>query len=76
MLIKIRNETSNWPNFPDECPTVAHIKKFINDNFKNYKGLKIDIEGYKVYIYFYLPASKDLNAYAVYWNVKSLDKYT
>lgn len=76
MLIKIRNETSNWPNFPDECPTVAHIKKFIEDNYKNYKGLKIDIEGYKVYIYFYLPASKDLNAYAVYWNVKSLDKST
>ena len=72
MLIKIKNETSNWPNFPDECPTIAHLKKFIQDNFQNCKGLKIDIDRYRVYIYFYLPASKDLNAYAVYWNVENI----
>lgn len=70
MLIKIKS--SSWPDFPNECETVAHIKKFIEDNYKNYKGLKIDIEGYKVHIYFYLPASKDLGAYAVYWNVQEI----
>ena len=70
MLIKINS--SNWPDFPDECLTVAHLKKFITDNFKNHKGLKIDIDRHKVHVYFYLPASKDLNAYAVYWNVEDL----
>ena len=74
MFIKIKNASSNWTDFPDRIKDINEVKSYITRNYKNYKGLKIEAEGSRLYVYFFIPNKYgDYNAYAVYRKCADID---